>query len=158
MTGGEFRLLHMDDIAATGARLNTPDPPPGEDAGVGSPDPSASSTVAANSADASVDPNAAPKASAGSAPQSALQNGAQSSGAQPGGGVIFGVVSRSAKKTIREFDHKNRYNDWLFFYSAIYDGSVEVPGPTPMHPIFATQNTPPSSSNQPAPQSASTQQ
>jgi hypothetical protein len=49
-----------------------------------------------------------------------------------GGGVIIGVVSTSSKKTIREFNHKNRYNQWLFFYDPAFDRLQETYGPTPV--------------------------
>lgn len=53
------------------------------------------------------------------------------SGQQPiGGGVIVGVASASKDKTIREFSHKNHYNDWLFFYDPAYDRGYEIKGPT----------------------------
>lgn len=63
----------------------------------------------------------------------------------------MGVASSSPKKTIREFNHKNHYKDWLFFYSANYDGSVEVKGPTPSTPVFALQKNSADSSSQQTP-------
>jgi type II secretory pathway pseudopilin PulG len=33
-----------------------------------------------------------------------------------GGGPIVGVASTSKKETIREFNHKKKYNDWQFIY------------------------------------------
>ena len=33
-----------------------------------------------------------------------------------GGGPILGVASTSKAKTIREFNKKNHYNEWLFIY------------------------------------------
>jgi hypothetical protein len=63
----------------------------------------------------------------------------------------MGVASSSPKKTIREFNHKNHYRVWLFFYSANYDGSVEVKGPTPSTPVFAAQKSSADSSNQQTP-------
>jgi len=44
--------------------------------------------------------------------------------------LIFGVASTSKAKTIREFDHKNHYKDWLFFYDPKYDRGLEIKGPT----------------------------
>ena len=41
-----------------------------------------------------------------------------------GGGPILGVASTSKAKTIREFNKKNHYNDWLF----IYDPTTDVGG------------------------------
>jgi type II secretory pathway pseudopilin PulG len=113
ITGGEFRLLHMADVAAYGSRSDAPSSPPDE--------------------------NGAQTA-----------NSANSQPSNVGGGVILGVASPSVKETIREFDHKNHYNQWLFFYSAIYDGSVEAKGPTPLRPVFAAQKNSSEASNQSA--------
>jgi type II secretory pathway pseudopilin PulG len=157
ITGGDFRLLHMNDIAATGARLDTASPPPDQSASAATSDPSAVGTQAATSADASADLNGTPKPPDGRASQtsSAFTSSTARSGTDFGGGVIFGVVSSSAKQSIREFDHKNHYNQWLFFYSAIYDGSVEVKGPTPMRPVFAAQKSSPESANPGTPTASS---
>jgi type II secretory pathway pseudopilin PulG len=38
-----------------------------------------------------------------------------------GGGPILGVASTSKAKTIREFNKKNHYNDWLFMYDPTSD-------------------------------------
>jgi len=38
-----------------------------------------------------------------------------------GGGPIVGVVSTSKKESIREFDKKNHYNEWLFIYNPQMD-------------------------------------
>jgi type II secretory pathway pseudopilin PulG len=157
ITGGDFRLLHMNDIAATGARLDTANPPADQSVNAASGDQSGAATPATNSADASVDQNATPKPPDGRASQtaSAFTSNTSRSGTDFGGGVIFGVVSSSSKQTIREFDHKNHYNQWLFFYSAIYDGSVEVKGPTPMRPVFAAQKSSPNSSSPGTPAASS---
>jgi len=70
--------------------------------------------------------------------QSAGQSAAQPSDAQaadssqPIGGVIVGVASLSKDKTIREFNHKNHYTDWLFFYDPAYDRGFLITGPTQM--------------------------
>jgi type II secretory pathway pseudopilin PulG len=158
ITGGDFRMLHMNDIAGYGTGLNpginTAGLPPGGGANPASgtrslspltaPDPSAEQNVPQSGADGPT----AQTPPASSAPGDAL-----------GGGVIYGVASRSKKKTIREFNHKSRYDQWLFFYSATYDGSFEVKGPTPQSPVFAAQKTSLDSStqtalpNQSAPQS-----
>jgi hypothetical protein len=146
ISGKDFRLLHMADIAATGARLNTASPP--ED---GSADASASpsgATPDASAANAQTDQTASAFGVAGS-PTAQTAN---SSAGEFGGGVIYGVVSPSAKKSIREFDHKSHYNQWLFFYSTIYDGSVEVKGPTPLRPVFASQASSNSTSTTPSDQ------
>jgi type II secretory pathway pseudopilin PulG len=42
--------------------------------------------------------------------------GDQLSGQVFGGGPVVGVVSLSKKDTIREFNHKKKYNEWQFIY------------------------------------------
>jgi type II secretory pathway pseudopilin PulG len=54
---------------------------------------------------------------------------AQSDSSQPGL-LIFGVASKSKDHTIREFNHKNHYSDWWFFYDPRANG-YEFKGPTP---------------------------
>lgn len=124
ITGKDFRILRLGDI---------PNPL----------QPGASATGLTNSQDAN---------SESSAGQSQMGTGAQAgqsstsgpspspgsptglSSAQPGGvvigGLIAGVASTSSKETIREFDRKNRYNRWLFYYDPTNDPGREVWGPT----------------------------
>jgi type II secretory pathway pseudopilin PulG len=151
ITGGEFRFLHTNDIAAYGARPNTASTPPDEGAITSSAAGSAAPTAGA---DSSAGPS--PQPSEGPTTQTPPPAIPPPGNTGLGGGVIFGVASRSQKKTIREFNHKNRYNQWLFFYSAIYDGSFEVKGPTPLSPSFPAQKSSPDSADQPTP--AATQQ
>jgi type II secretory pathway pseudopilin PulG len=153
ITGGEFQLLHPEDVQASGARLisNSPD----QNAN-GATDQSGLSQTAFNQviaqAASSGDTAGAQLTASGGAALNSNLNGQSanvtsntSSGSAPlvHGGLILGVASKSTRKTIREFEHKTRYNQWLFFYSAIYDGSLEVKGPTPSSPIFPKlQNAP----------------
>jgi type II secretory pathway pseudopilin PulG len=46
-----------------------------------------------------------------------------------GGGPILGVVSASTAETIREFNNKNHYNDWLFVYDPASDRGGLLNGP-----------------------------
>lgn len=46
-----------------------------------------------------------------------------------GGGPILGVVSTNKGKTIREFNRKNHYNDWLFIYDPNSDRGGLLKGP-----------------------------
>lgn len=57
----------------------------------------------------------------------------------PQGMLIFGVASKSKKQSIREFDHKNHYKDWLFFYDPKYDRGQEIKGPTSLTPLAGPQ-------------------
>src|SRR5208337_1130665 len=49
-----------------------------------------------------------------------------------GGGPIVGVVSVSKKDTIREFNHKHKYNEWQFVYDPTLDrgGLILTPNQT----------------------------
>ncbi|MBI3474205.1 MAG: hypothetical protein HY010_00600 [Acidobacteria bacterium] len=46
-----------------------------------------------------------------------------------GGGAILGVASTSKAKSIREFNKKNHYNDWLFVYDQNSDRGGLLQGP-----------------------------
>jgi hypothetical protein len=58
------------------------------------------------------------------------------SGQTFGGGPILGVASLSKAKTIRVFNDKTHYNDWLFIYvpqadrGGLLTGPVSLNGPT----------------------------
>jgi len=64
--------------------------------------------------------------------------GDHSSANQPvqtfGGGPIVGVVSTSKKETIREFNHKRKYNEWQFIYDPATDrgGLLMTPNQPPI--------------------------
>ena len=80
---------------------------------------------------------------------------ASSAAAQPadsepiGGGVIVGVVSASKRETIREFNHKNHYSDWLFFYDPAFDRGLPIKGPTQTTmPTFNNPAAPPPGTGQ----------
>ena len=51
-----------------------------------------------------------------------------------GGGPIVGVVSTSKKPTIREFNHKKKYNEWQFIYDPAADrgGLLMTPNQPPI--------------------------
>jgi len=143
VTGKEFRLLHMADIpSATGTSSSAWSLQPGANA------------------------NGATDGSAAQPGQDAsLSGGAVSSSANNtfGGGVIVGVASTSKKKTIREFDRRDHYNQWLFFYDPGFERSFDVQGPTPLtHPpalqnaASASNSAPNSSSNVPSPSNPNT--
>ncbi len=52
---------------------------------------------------------------------SSSSSGAGFGGQVFGGGPILGVASTSKAKTIREYNKKNHYNDWLFMYDPTSD-------------------------------------
>jgi type II secretory pathway pseudopilin PulG len=45
------------------------------------------------------------------------------------GGPIIGVASLSKDKTIREFNHKNKYKDWIFVYDPAQDRGFLITTP-----------------------------
>jgi hypothetical protein len=70
-----------------------------------------------------------------------------------GGGPIVGVASVSKKDTIREFNHKHKYNEWQFIYDPTLDrGGLIL---TPNQPGLQIAGTPPSQIGQPAGSSSS---
>jgi type II secretory pathway pseudopilin PulG len=132
ITGGEFKLLHMSDIpAATGTSSNAWSLQPGKNA----------------AGDGSTAEDPGDGGSAGQGAASSKSSGSNSSANDSsgntgfGGGVIIGVASASKKRTIREFDRRDHYNQWLFFYDPGFERPFEVQGPTPLtHPPANLQN------------------
>jgi len=61
---------------------------------------------------------------------SSSENSVGSPGGQAfGGGAILGVASTSKAKTIREFNKKSHYNEWLFVYDPNSDRGGLLKGP-----------------------------
>jgi type II secretory pathway pseudopilin PulG len=175
ITKGDFKLLHLGDVQPQAANLNS------------SANSSLSSSATQASADgAGTDQTTSPTAS-DAVPDSAQQNpgnptnaragaigraafpnssNAENNGNQPGM-LIFGVASKSKARSIREFDHKDHYNDWMFYYDPSVDRGYEIKGPTsraalafPVPGRLPGQNQPgglsqqqPQAAAQPAPQS-----
>jgi type II secretory pathway pseudopilin PulG len=54
-----------------------------------------------------------------------------------GGGPIVGVVSISKKDSIREYDHKKKYDQWQFVYDPALDRGGLIKGPNQTLPMFA---------------------
>ena len=78
---------------------------------------------------------------------------AQLSSAVFGGGPIVGVASISKAPTIREFNHKNHYNQWQFIYDPTMDRGGLIT--TPAQP--ALQSAVPLQQNSSTPNSTGTQ-
>jgi type II secretory pathway pseudopilin PulG len=79
--------------------------------------------------------------SGGDSGKSDGQNPAQTFGGMP----IVGVVSASQKDTIREFNHKHKYNEWQFIYDPATDrgGLLMTPNqPALIQPGVQNPNTP----------------
>ncbi len=144
ITGKDFKPLHITDIpvpgqpapnlnpsdAANGAEANgdgttggAPDSEAGNPAGsVPPPGPGSSGALA---------PGAGALATNSVSTNPSSNVGASSNGAGPQPGLlIMGVVSTSKARSIREFDKKKHYNEWLFFYDPRYDRGYEIKGPT----------------------------
>jgi len=68
--------------------------------------------------------------------------GGLGSGQVFGGGPIVGVTSYNKKDTIREFNHKKKYNEWQFIYDPGTDrgGLLTTPNQPPLTP-FGQQGT-----------------
>jgi len=138
ITGGDFRLLHLSDVhaAAPTPTLN--------DSGSQDRADSAATTASTNSSDATTTnqpaPNGGGNLAQGTSPQNPSQNSGNSNGV-PSDGVIMGVASTSKDRTVREFEGKNHYNQWLFFYDPGYDRGLFITGPTSLTiPGLGTQN------------------
>jgi hypothetical protein len=86
--------------------------------------------------DADADANSPNGPQSGSAGNSSNGSSGSSSGfgaQQFGGGPIVGVASTSKKKTIREYNKKNHYNQWQFIYDPSMDrgGLITTPAQPP---------------------------
>jgi len=136
LTGGEFKLLHQSDMPALGGGTNlnlanTAGTPTNGSPGFNPSIPRLPQQMQAQTPppDGSAQPS-----DAGAGADSAGDNSANRPQVFSGSmGVIFGVASKSKDKTIREFNHKNHYNDWLFFYYPPY-GARERNTPTSLTP------------------------
>ena len=79
---------------------------------------------------------------------------AQLSSAVFGGGPIVGVASISKAQTIREFNHKNHYNQWQFIYDPTMDrgGLITTPAQPALQSAAPLQQQNSSSPNSPGTQ------
>ena len=128
ITGQDFKLVHMADVQI-GSATQTPGAKPVSDAS--SPDalngsldpqqPNQADPAAADPSQNSTQSNSRPNQQAATTP----------SAQQPiSGGLIVGVVSSSKAKTIREFNRKNHYNQWRFYYDTAFDRNYLMNAPT----------------------------
>ena len=155
ITGAEFRPLHMLDVPQTGAPIPNLSSSQSGVSESGSPDNAAATANAGSGQDQTGTPAEQPPQPSeqnSTPPQKARPQAASASQNAPsfGGGVIIGVVSTSAKKTIREFNHKSRYNQWLFFYDPALDRTQETYGPTPVGRVPTALQSSVTSPNAPA--------
>jgi type II secretory pathway pseudopilin PulG len=157
VTGEDFKLLHIGEVklvfggglipGATqpgapgvtnlgGSALNTPLAATGGTGTAGpltnGSDPSQASSGGTTANASGQDNNGNSNASGGDPGSSNSQNPAQTFGGMP----IVGVASTSQKDTIREFNHKHKYNEWQFFYDPGTDrgGLLMTPNQPPLLP------------------------
>jgi len=126
-TGQDFKLVHMADIQLAGTSqipgLKTVSDANSSDAAESSVD----SQKQDQSDPAATDPNHAAQGT----PRPSMQATSVPSPQQPiSGGLIVGVVSASKEKTIREFNRKNHYNQWRFYYDTAFDRNYLINAPT----------------------------
>ncbi len=109
ITGKDFRLLHLSDIRPSSGvtNLNT------KHSQQSTENPDGETTANADSSSAPTQSTAASHARSN---DSGLQQ-------------IFGVASPSKERSIREFNHKDHYNQWLFFYDPSLDKGYLIKGP-----------------------------
>ncbi len=158
ITGKDFKPLHMMDIPVPGqaANLNQPnsqadanstgDNSGSDPANPAGPDNPVPDNPAPGNPAPSLNPGLTGGVSATNSKPGFTNNATTNSNGQPGL-LIFGVVSTSKAKSIREFDHKKHYNEWLFFYDPRYDSGREIKGPTSLT-ISAVPQAPPSGPEQ----------
>ena len=171
ITGEDFKLLHVGEVQLAGgaggiagaATLAAAATAMGGASGTsamlgGAVAQAARTAMAANTAtsipatnDSGQDAGAANTSNAGS-PDSPKTDPAQSGSNPPelssrifGGGPIVGVTSTSKAQTIREFNHKNHYNQWQFIYDPSTDkgGLITTPTQPPLQvsqPLNQQQN------------------
>ena len=142
ITGKDFKLLYTRDImAATADVPHNGEPVQGDvannssDANQNQP-PADSSAVQQNNQNAnSTAPNPGNQPASTQSRFPTGIGGVVQSGPSNGSnfGTIFGVASTSKEKTIREFEHKNHYNQWLFFYDINHETGQLITGPTRMN-------------------------
>jgi type II secretory pathway pseudopilin PulG len=147
ITGGDFKLLHFGEVKMTfsaplagASNLNgaAPASTPGgfgtqqgiapAGGGFGTSPTGFATAKGPSSDDANPKPDQGQPADSGSPPQNpGDQQGQQAkspdalAGQTFGGGPIVGVVSTSKKDSIREFNHKKKYNEWQFIYDPSMD-------------------------------------
>ncbi len=140
ISGKDFKLLYLSDVQAALAGGAVGGPTPGANGGPASPfggansgaapagAASAQSTTAAGGSNSS-DQSASGTASATPGTPADTNSADKLTGQTFGGGPIAGVVSISKAQTIREFNKKDHYNEWLFIYNPQSDrgGLINTP-------------------------------
>jgi type II secretory pathway pseudopilin PulG len=152
----DFKLLHQQDISLSSGLVlpgATPGGIPGQTPGLTGPggaaqllqsaiatqaagvQPTLTQNASADASDATTD-NPSSSGSTSSSPSPSSSSASGFNGPTFGGGPILGVASTSKAKSIRVFNDKSHYNDWLFVYIPQADrggllvGPVSTNGPT----------------------------
>ncbi len=131
ITGRDFRLLHTADIMSAAAGVNPNNLQTGgskPETGSDSDQPAAEAAQGGENASIH-NPQPEGMSATGSNSSPAPANASIFVRDDPTTGIIFGVASTSKAKTIREFNHKNHYNEWLFFYDQNHDQGRLITGP-----------------------------
>jgi len=148
ITRQDFKLLHVGEVQLTpGAGIAGATPASAMPGALGQQQPANQSgqpaTTDANQPDqAPADGQAQPdQAQPG---QSKPSSGNNLSGQVFGGGPIVGVASTSKAQTIREFNHKNHYNQWQFIYDPSTDrgGLLNTPAQPPLQGALPVAGAP----------------
>jgi type II secretory pathway pseudopilin PulG len=159
ITGGDFRLLYMSDIrVATGTTVaGDPGFKASNNSALAPAAPTVDSTGSPNGQNVSTaGPASTPAAVVSGVAGATGGPNATAPGAAPapgnnigGGGAIVGVASKSKTRSIREFNKKSHYNEWLFFYLPNYTGAQRIKGPTSLTPPSPVSFNPGANQNQP---------
>jgi type II secretory pathway pseudopilin PulG len=178
ITGKDFKLLHVGEVqlaASPGIAGASPIGSPAAQAGGAALQGAASTMLGGASAqgaaaataatpgtnpagDSGADATAAspdsPDASKSDSSPAGGIGSAQLSSAVFGGGPIVGVASISKAQTIREFNHKNHYNQWQFIYDPTMDrgGLITTPAQSALQSAAPLQQQNSSSPNSPGTQ------
>jgi len=140
ITGKDFKLLHVGEVQlmpGSGLAGATPmSAMPGATA-LGQPQQSLNQPAQpqATKNDENQDQPNGDSGQSEDQPKGATNAGGNSLAGQVfGGGPIVGVASTSKAKTVREFNHKNHYNQWQFIYDPASDrgGLLNTPAQPPL--------------------------
>jgi type II secretory pathway pseudopilin PulG len=154
VTNKDFKLLTLEDVMKAEGQMAPPVASWEPSSGPGTAALPSAGTQEAQAGNTNPTPDQTSPDATGPAASNSLNSGvgaqnttgfpgagvAGASGAQSGqviGGVIVGVASSCKDATIREFNHKKHYNEWLFFYQPSVDPPYPLKGPTPLTPPAA---------------------
>jgi type II secretory pathway pseudopilin PulG len=147
ITGEDFKLLHFGEVQMAFGGGIAGGVAPGANALGSVPAPKQDSNQQSGSSD---NPN---NSSGSQDSNSSGPNPLSPNGQTFGGGPIVGVVSTSKKKSIREFNKKDHYNQWQFIYDPGSDrgGLLNAPMQPNLQNPVAQPATPGQSPQQGAP-------